>query len=47
MNLRRLLRPLSAALLTVSLFTVGVSPADAAPPDRTKHTPYDTGWGFK
>jgi hypothetical protein len=48
MNLRRLVKPLSALVLTVGLVTIGVTPADAATTSKTPtyHT-NDTGWGFK
>jgi hypothetical protein len=49
MNLRRIAKPLSALLLTVGLITVGVAPADAAGPAKTRTSAHtnDTGWGFK
>ena len=48
MNLRRVLKPLAAAILAVGLVTVGVAPADAALARKapTTHS-FDTGWGFK
>jgi hypothetical protein len=48
MNLRRMYKPLSAILLTVGLVTLGVAPADAAPPLKPHSvSKFDTGWGFK
>ncbi len=48
MNLRSIYKPLSAILLTIGLVSIGVSPADAAPPKKpTSVSTRDTGWGFK
>ena len=48
MNLRRIFKPLAAAILAVGLVTAACRPGGrrAAPQRPTKHT-YDTGWGFK
>lgn len=43
MNLRRIVKPLSAVLLIAGLLVSGVAPADAAM--RPGHSPTDTGWG--
>ena len=46
MNLRNVIKPIAALLLSVGLITAGVTPADAAVAHRTPtHTTYDTGWG--
>lgn len=46
MNLRRLSKPIAAALLSIGLVTVGVAaPADAA--GDPVYSTNDTGWGFK
>jgi hypothetical protein len=48
MNLRRIFKPIAAAILTVGLVTAAVAPADAAVTRKSPSTgTYDTGWGFK
>jgi hypothetical protein len=46
MNLRNIVKPIAAVLLTVGIVTAGVAPADAASSTPT-HSTNDTGWGFK
>jgi hypothetical protein len=47
MNLRRIAKPVSAILLTVGLFSVGIAPADAGVTKPAGPSTNDTGWGFK
>jgi hypothetical protein len=46
MNLRNIVKPIAAVLLTAGIVTAGVAPADAASSTPTYSTS-DTGWGFK
>jgi hypothetical protein len=48
MNLRPVIKPLAALLLTFGLVTVSVAPADAAPAKKAPtYSTYDTGWGIR
>jgi hypothetical protein len=48
MNLRPVIKPLAALLLTFGLVTASVAPADAAPAKKAPtYSTYDTGWGLR
>jgi len=48
MNLRHVMKPLAAILLTFGLVTVSVAPADAATVKKAPtYSTHDTGWGIR